>query len=460
MFNSILNAVRNNTLEPIEQTKEGKKALQLIKEGKNVFIHGKSGTGKSTFITSLRNILEKSGKNVVVVSPTAVSALNVRGQTIHSFFRINPSNIYEDLTFPVKRDLRTKWQDIDVIIFDEISMVRSDLFDRVNMRLQTNLETSSIFGGKQIVAVGDLYQLPPVVDTDSDLKQDLIFAEQYKTPYVFGAKCFNELTFQHVIFTKVFRQKNLTFVKHLSALQDKSDSTFNEALTFFNQRVSATRPKDAVCLCAKRMDAQIINEEELNKIPGEEVQIYAYHSNINPNDWKEKNCPADHCLKLKIGAKVMIIKNDDSPQKQYINGTVGYIESFVIGEQDEITAIEIKTSARVVQLKRSTWYKMKLNENGKQVEDEKRYFSQFPVQLAWATTIHKAQGMTFENTYVDFGNNGAFSVGQTYVALSRVTDIKGLFLKRPITSKDILIDKEIDNFFLSIGYLAGAGFAY
>ena len=447
--------MNNNILETTEEIKQ---AFNFIKSGRNVFIHGKSGTGKSTFIRYIRQTLSKQGKNVVLVSPTAIAALNIKGQTIHSFFRLNPENIYEKIAFKAKKDLAQRWKNIDIFIFDEISMVRSDVFDRVNSRLQEVLRTNAPFGGKQIIVVGDLYQLPPVYNTNSELKQDLIFSEKYLTPYVFGALCFKNLNFEHIIFTKVFRQKNLTFVKHLSALQDKSENTLQEALDFFNQRVSNCRPKDSVCLCAKRIDAQNINEEELEKINGEEVQIYAYHSNINPQDWKEKNCPASHCLKLKIGAKVMITKNDDSPLKKYINGTIGFIKDFIKADNDDIEAILIATPSGDITLRRSVWHKIKLNHQGQQIEDETRFFSQFPLQLAWATTIHKAQGMTFESTYVDLGNNGAFSVGQTYVALSRVRSINDLFLKQEIHKQDIILDKDVDAFFSTIGYLPGANF--
>lgn len=444
----------------LEITKECKEAYKFIKEGRNVFIHGKSGTGKSTFIRNLRQMLAKQGKNVVVVSPTAISAINIKGQTVHSFFRLNPTNIYTKLVPKYNKDLVQKWNEINVFIFDEISMVRSDIFDRVNERLQEVLKSKEIFAGKQVVVVGDLYQLPPVVNNNSELAQDAIFAANYTTPYVFGAHCFKELNFRHIIFNKVFRQKSATFVKHLSALQDKTGNTLQDALSFFNARVTTSRPKDAVCLCAKRIDAQVINEEELNKLPGEEVQIYAYHSNVNPNDWQERNCPADHCLRLKIGAKVMITKNDESQYKRYINGTIGYIKSFVQDNNDAIKEIIIETEDRTIRLSRSIWHKMKLNSLGQQVEDERRFFAQFPLQLAWATTIHKAQGMTFDSTYVDFGNNGAFSVGQAYVALSRVKSINGLYLKRAIRKDDIILDSDVDQFFSSIGYLSGFGFAY
>ena len=443
----------------LEATEEIKKAVKLIKAGKNVFIHGKSGTGKSTFIRYIRQNLSKQGKNVVVVSPTAIAAVNIKGQTIHSFFRLNPEDIYEKVNYKNKKELAQKWGNIDVFIFDEISMVRADVFDRVNNRLQEILNSNLPFAGKQIIVVGDLYQLPPVYNEKSELKQDLIFSEKYEYPYVFGAWCFNQLNFEHIIFTKVFRQKDLTFVKHLAALQDKSENSVQEALDFFNSRVSDNRPKDSVCLCAKRIDARIINEEELNKIDGEEIQIYAYHSNINPHDWKESNCPASHCLKLKIGAKVMITKNDDSPSKRYINGTIGYVSEFIKTSNDDIESIIITTAeGGNITLRRNTWYKIKLDKFGKQIEDETRFFSQFPLQLAWATTIHKAQGMTFDSTYVDLGENGAFSVGQTYVALSRVRDINGLFLKQEIHRQDIIQDKNVDAFFSTIGYLPGANF--
>ena len=154
----------------------------------------------------------------------------------------------------------------------------------------------------------------------------------------------------------------------------------------------------------------------------------------------------------------MITKNDESPLKKYINGTIGFIKDFIKADNDDIEAILIATPSGDITLRRSVWHKIKLNHQGQQIEDETRFFSQFPLQLAWATTIHKAQGMTFESTYVDLGNNGAFSVGQTYVALSRVRSINDLFLKQEIHKQDIILDKDVDAFFSTIGYLPGANF--
>ena len=282
--------------------------------------------------------------------------------------------------------------------------------------------------------------------------QDDLFEENYKTPYIFGSLCFKKLNFEHIIFKKVFRQQNETFVKHLDSLISQDEDSLNNALDFFNKRICQTRPQDAICLCAKRKSASIINKEELAKIdsPLEIVQANFQE----PKDWLTRNAadedktPAPVQLELKIGAKIMTLINHK--EREYVNGTIGTIIDFEKNSSGEVQTIKVQTQDdNIIYVERYTWFKMKLNSNGKQVEDKNRFFTQFPVQLAWATTIHKAQGMTFNKTYIDLGF-GAFSSGQTYVALSRVREIDGLMLKHAIYPKDILRDEEVQNFYIDL----------
>ena len=446
-----MNTKISPAVEKLEVTAEIKAAIDAVNKGHNVFVHGRPGTGKSTFIRCLKNVLTVKSKNVMFVGATGMAALHIHGQTIHSFFRINPHDIHEPITYDVRGYLQKAWKTLDILVIDEASMVRSDLFDVMNKRFQFVFGDDRPFANKQIVVVGDLNQLEPVLNQQSDLKQDQLCKENYKSSHIFDAHCFNELNFTHVFFTKVFRQQSEEFKKYLSFLEKADSSQIQQSLEYFNRRVCEKRPLDAVCLCAKKEDAAKINKEELDKLPAPTYRISAYLTSQAISDWAERNCPAPRDLYLKIGAKVMFVRNDDSPYKQYINGTVGYVKKINLAENHSIEDIIVEVAeGREIIVTRSTWYRMMIDKRGRQVADMFSFFSQFPIQLAWATTIHKAQGMTLDSCYVDMGQNGAFSIGQTYVALSRVRDIEQLFLKRPLTEADILPNKAVEEFFNSI----------
>lgn len=457
-------------------TEENRQAFDLINKGCNVFIHGKPGTGKTTFIEQAVEMLRLQGKNVILLAPTGVAARHLKGQTLHSYFRINPKDIYADLMPDTRRQLFRKFRTADVFVIDEISMVRADIFDRISDLLCDVLDSSLAFAGKQVILVGDLYQLPPVVkqqlsginsqiqanlsgkpmdkivqDDEGDiiaeevLIQDEMFLQCYDGPYVFFSNCYKELNLKHIIFTQVFRQKDISFVEHLSALLTSNRERVKNAVNYFNQRVQIPE-EQSIYLCARKADANQINQEALNKLPGKEIQIFARHSLRNPNDWKEKNCPAPICLKIKMGARVMMLVN----KTPLVNGSLGTVVGFTRDRNGEVDSVRINTEFGNIDIKRHEWYKVTTNAQGKQVDDPTRYFHQFPLQLAWAVTIHKAQGMTFDSCVVDLGMQGAFCSGQTYVALSRVRAIKDLYLKAPISECDLIFDERVESFYRSL----------
>lgn len=434
----------------LEMTPEIKNAIYYINHGDNVFIHGRPGTGKSTFLKGLRKQLNVKSKNAMFVAPTGIAALNIHGQTIHSFFHLNPSDIHAPLDYANRNALKTAWRNLDILVIDEISMVRADIFDKMNERLQTILEDERPFAHKQVIVVGDLNQLAPVLNEKSNLEQDKLCKEQYNTSYVFEAKCWKDLAFKHVFFTKIFRQTDKEFTSNLAALESPKGENFIKALSYFNKHVTDKRPQDAVCLCARKIDAQRINQAELDKLPQPTYRIPAFQSSRYDNDWKEANCPAPKVLCLKIGAKVMFVRNDE--EKRFVNGMIGHVKSINCVKENAIKSITVEITPNYeVEVRCCTWYKMILNKKtGRQEADLDNFFCQFPLQLAWATTIHKAQGMTFDSAYVDLGENGAFSIGQTYVALSRVRTVDGLWLKKTLKETDILPNPAVEKFYQEI----------
>lgn len=400
------------------------------------FITGKAGTGKSTLLQIFR---DTTRKNVVVLAPTGVAALNVRGQTIHSFFGF-PPHLIDKQTIEKRKNHRF-YARIDTIIIDEISMVRADILDHINYFLQINRQDSRHFGGVQMILFGDVFQLPPVVATP--FERDY-FRTVYASPYFFDAHIMQGgFKYFTIHLQKIYRQNEKHFIQILDAIRNKQLD--NHTLDVLNQRVAANPLKEQlmITLATRNDKVNLINLQELQKL---DTPTMGYPAEIN-GLFEPQFYPTDLVLKLKVGAQIMLLKND--LQKRYVNGTLGRVE--ILKEQEIAISVIAEDGKKVfIELEKNTWELMKYRMNsqeGNRIESEViGTFTQYPIRLAWAITIHKSQGKTFDYINVDL-DKGAFEHGQTYVALSRCRTLDGVFLQRPIQDRDILVDERVIEFY-------------
>lgn len=420
----------------------------------NVLIVGKAGTGKSTILQYFRS---NTLKNVVVLAPTGVAAVNIKGQTIHSFFRFKPDITPETVVnIRIRKQATDIYKKIDTIIIDEVSMVRADLLDCIDefMRLHGK-ESREPFGGVQMIFIGDMYQLPPVVPGI----ERSIFRDLYKSPYFFDSKVFRKLfnnssykdSDENFEFSydrlrifeldKIYRQKEERFIELLGAIRNRSIT--DKQLVALNERyLPDFKPKGDdfyIYLTTTNSLADKVNEAQLNRI---DFQAYFSEGEIS-GKFEQKNLPTQFSLQMKVNAQVMLLNND--PSGRWINGSIGKIVSFV--EYDQIVVVEL-SSGKMVEVSPFQWemFKFSYNQETEMIESESvGSFRQYPLRLAWAITIHKSQGKTFSKVIVDIGD-GTFSHGQIYVALSRCVTLSGLVLKKPILRKHILLDKTIVEF--------------
>lgn len=396
------------------------------------FVTGKAGTGKSLL---LQYIKKYSSKKIVIAAPTGVAAINVGGQTIHSLFCIPPSFIApESLQFNQK--VAELLRHVDMILIDEISMVRADLMDAIDYRLRQSRDDSRPFGGVQIIMFGDLYQLPPIV---SDRELHKYFSDNLGGFHFFNASVWKNTDFEKHELQEVFRQKNQDFRDLLNAIRVGQKSP--EILKIVNNRINADLPKSGfIHLCSTNNKANRINN---NKLVAIEESEFTYKAIIS-GELDEKSYPAEETLVLKKGAQIMMLKNDF--EKRWVNGTLGTISSLTKnGIKVEINEINYSVPIAV-------WKKIRYHynrENRMIEEDPISSFTQYPIRLAWAVTIHKAQGKTFDKIIVDL-EGGSFAAGQTYVALSRCTSLEGVFLTDKIYSEDIKVDPDVVKFMSQI----------
>ncbi|MBI5699622.1 AAA family ATPase [Candidatus Saganbacteria bacterium] len=417
-----------------------KRALELLENsGKSVFITGKAGTGKSTLLQYFR---EHTKKKIVVLAPTGVAAINVQGETIHSFFGFKPDITLEKVKkIKFKPGRKNIYKEIDAIVIDEISMVRADLLDCVDKFLRLNGKNRLLpFGGLQMIFIGDLYQLPPVVTGE----EKHIFKGHYQSEYFFDARVFGGMKIEYIELEKVYRQKDEAFIGLLNAV--RNNTAGEKELAELNARlIPDHRPAGdySICLTTTNKMAGEINEAHLARLPGKTWESVGKIS----GEFKARQLPTEIELKLKNGAQIMLLNNDQ--MRRWVNGTLGKIKKI---KESEIE-VELR-DGRVETVRSFEWQMFHFQLDGKtgRLETETvGSFIQFPIKLAWAITIHKSQGKTFDKVIIDLGR-GTFAHGQLYVALSRCTSLKGIVLKRPVKKQHIIMDYRVVKFITSFQY--------
>jgi ATP-dependent DNA helicase PIF1 len=428
----------------IDLNEEFRQALELMENsGKSVFITGRAGTGKSTLLTYFCNTTKKK---VVVLAPTGVAALNVKGQTIHSFFKFRP-NITSERVRKIRSSDEGKniYQKLDALIIDEISMVRADLLDCVDKFLRLNgPKSNNPFGGIQMIFIGDLYQLSPVV-TSSDKE---IFKTLYKTPYFYSAHVFDTFEMEFVELQKVYRQHDEKFIDLLNSV--RNNSITEEGLALLKQRYNPQfEPPQGdfyVYLTTTNAMAETINVAQLAKL---DSPLFTFTGEIEGEFGKE-NLPTAIDLQVKPGAQIMMLNNDI--EGRWVNGSIGEIKRLTRDDNGEYVIIAELGEDSTVEISPFTWEIYRSFVNNGQLESEViGTFTQYPLMLAWAVTIHKSQGKTFDKVIIDIGR-GTFAHGQTYVALSRCTSLEGIVLVKPLLKKHIWTDFKVVEFLTKYQY--------
>jgi helicase family protein len=421
----------------MEKNQELRNAWDFVEHtGISIFLTGKAGTGKTTFLRALK---EHSNKRNVIVAPTGVAAMNAGGMTIHSFFQLPLSPFVPNANiknrFDYSKEKRKIMRTLDLLIIDEISMVRADVLDAIDSVLRRFREPNKPFGGVQLLMIGDLQQLTPVVTpTEEELLQ-----RYYDTPYFFGSKALRSINYVTIELTHVYRQQDETFITLLNNIREGNVSESD--LQRLNQRYDPTfQPKqgsDYIRLTTHNRMAESYNEDQLRNLP---TRAYTFSAETEGN-FPEYNYPTDFNLTLKVGAQVMFIRNDNIGR--YYNGRIGHV-TYVDNEKISVLC---PGDEEPFDVEAETWENTKytLNEKTKQIEAEVQgTFKQYPLRLAWAITIHKSQGLTFEHAIIDA--QASFASGQVYVALSRCKSLEGLVLASPIGNAAIINDSRVSDY--------------
>lgn len=430
----------------MEMNEESILAWNIIeKTNANLFLTGKAGTGKTTFLKRLK---ELSPKRMIVLAPTGIAAINAGGMTIHSFFQLPFSPYVPGTTFGSGEQKRYQFsklkrniiRSIDLLVIDEISMVRSDLLDAVDSVLRQYRKRHDLpFGGVQLLMIGDLQQLAPVVTP----QEEHLLGQHYDTPFFFSSNALKQVGYLTIELKKVYRQQDEQFISLLNQIRENKAS--EATLQALNQRYvpNFVPPKEGnyIRLTTHNAPAQYINEQQLAALP---AQSFSFTADIE-GDFPETSYPADFKLTLKPGAQVMFIKND--PQHRFYNGMIGEVIGVRTDEDSSKITVRSKDSGEEFDLEKMEWTNAKysLNEKTKEIEETvEGKFMQYPLRLAWAITIHKSQGLTFEHAIIDASHS--FTHGQTYVALSRCKTLEGMVLSQPLSRGAIISSQTVDAF--------------
>ncbi len=425
---------------------KAQRVIDLVQGSRqNIFVTGKAGTGKSTLLQYIR---QNAKQKVIVVAPTGISAINVNGDTIHSFFGLKPGFEKDEAKkMRIDEKKQKKFKQLKTIAIDEISMVRADLLDAIDIVLRRARQEHMPFGGVQMIFFGDLYQLPPVV-TSAD--RDKFFSE-YPTPYFFSAEVLtagqqdsffgNGFSFEHIELDEIYRQSDATFIELLNAVRNNTATTqdFAQLNTRHDPGFVPDDEEQYIHLVTTNAAAKAINTRKLEELDAENV---TFEAGIKDNVPKSLY-PNDTEITICEGAQVMFINND--AERRWVNGTIGTVTN--IGKEGSAYVVTVeKADGKTVSVDMHTWEISKyVMEGGSFQREMMGSFTQIPLKLAWAITIHKSQGKTFDNVIIDLGR-GSFAHGQTYVALSRCTSLEGIVLKQPLSARSIIMDKRVQNF--------------
>ena len=433
----------------MEQNNELRTAWDFVEStGRSIFLTGKAGTGKTTF---LKTIMEHSRKRPIVVAPTGVAAINAGGVTIHSFFQLPFSPYVPGAKVESKFDFGKEKRKIiassDLLIIDEISMVRADLLDAIDAVLRRFREHGQPFGGMQLLMIGDLAQLTPVVTPEDER----MLKPYYDTPYFFGSKALQQIDYVTIQLTHVYRQQDESFIALLNEIREGHPSA--EALSKLNSRSLTPGPSPKgegsgyIRLTTHNNLANFYNKSELQKLPG---RSYQYRAEVK-GTFPEYSYPTAETLVLKEGAQVMFVKNDPSGEHNYYNGRIGRVME---ASENRLT-VYCEGDAEAIEVEPLEWENMRytLNEQTREIESEVQgTFKQLPLRLAWAITIHKSQGLTFDRAIIDA--NQSFAPGQVYVALSRCRTLEGLVLASPLEPRAVINDERVDSYISQQEYQA------